>query len=170
MCIVDHQREIIRYFDKFDPAFDMCLQKCFLHLICRDTKVIADRDRTKCIVNTESARCMQLDIQIYLSSCLKINAQKSCAADQLQILCTVVCILCKAECFDLACMIPDHILIMGIVTVDDTDSALLEQQSLAMHIISKILMLQRSDMIRLDIGKNTKIKQDTGRSVQHQSL
>lgn len=55
-------------------------------------------------------------------------------------------------------MIPDHILIMGIVTVDDTDSALLEQQSLAMHIISKILMLQRSDMIRLDIGENTVIK------------
>ena len=67
-------------------------------------------------------------------------------------------------------MIPDHILIMGIVTVDDTDSALLEQQSLAMHIISKILMLQRSDMIRLDIGENTVIKNKALRSVPRPSL
>ena len=59
---------------------------------------------------------------------------------------------------------------MGIIGIENTLSALFKQQALTVDIICQILMLVWSDMIRLQIRKDTIVKHKAADSVQHQSL
>ena len=59
---------------------------------------------------------------------------------------------------------------MFTVSIENTKFTLLEQKTLAMHIICKIFMLIRSNVIRLKIRKYTNIKCKSRYTVQHQRL
>ena len=59
---------------------------------------------------------------------------------------------------------------MGIIRIDNTQTALLEKQGLALQIFLKRCMLIWSDMIRFDIGKDADIKGKTIHTMHHKSL
>ena len=59
---------------------------------------------------------------------------------------------------------------MRIIRIDDADTALPEQKTLAVQILLERPMLRRSDVIRGKVGKYAVIKQDARRAVQFQSL
>ena len=63
-----------------------------------------------------------------------------------------------------------HLLPMGIVAIYNTYLTLLKQQTLAGHIFFKACMLVGTDVIRLQIGKNTVIKHKSLGAVLHQRL
>lgn len=47
---------------------------------------------------------------------------------------------------------------MLVIAVHGTDAALAEQETFAVHVVFKALVLRGSDVIRLDVGKNTDLK------------
>ena len=59
---------------------------------------------------------------------------------------------------------------MLAVPIKNSMPALLEQKTLAVHIICKILVLIFSDMIRFKIGKHADIKHKSGYAMKHQRL
>ena len=59
---------------------------------------------------------------------------------------------------------------MLIVSIDDSYLTLLKQQTLAVNIILKVLMLIRSDVVRLNVGEDSEIKDKALGSVEHKSL
>ena len=59
---------------------------------------------------------------------------------------------------------------MVCICIKNSNFALLKQKRLTAKIICKILVLIWTDMVRLDIGKNTNIKLKTCCSVKHQTL
>ena len=59
---------------------------------------------------------------------------------------------------------------MLAVPIKNSMPALLEQKTLTVHIICKILVLIFSDMIRFKIGKHADIKHKSGYAVKHQRL
>ena len=63
-----------------------------------------------------------------------------------------------------------HLIKMLVIAVHDTDAALAEQETFAVHVVFKALVLRGSDVIRLDVGKNTDLKRDTCGTVQHETL
>ena len=83
---------------------------------------------------------------------------------------TQIGILRKSIGLHLTGMALQDLLQMRIICIKDTLTALPKQQALTVNIICQILMLIRSDMIRLQIGKDTIIKNKAADTVKHQSL
>ena len=62
------------------------------------------------------------------------------------------------------------ILRMRIVQVEDSCSALLKEQTLAVEVLCEISMLVRADMVRRNVRKDTDLKFQTGCPVHHERL
>ena len=89
---------------------------------------------------------------------------------KLQVLCAQVGFFRHAVGFQTAGVLLCNKLPVHIVTVCNPDAALFKQQTLTMRIFFKAPMLVRSDMIRLQICKNTEIEYKALGPVEHQRL
>ena len=130
----------------------------------------ADCDRCQRIVNAEFTRNVNLHREVQKTFHMVGNTKVSLSAHKLCILSTEICFFGKSISFQITGMSFNDLIKMLIVPVHDSYTALLEKHGFAMKIIIIILMLIRSDMVWLDIGKNTEIKDKSLSSVQHQSL
>ena len=170
MGIINQQCKFVRNRHHFDPALYMCSKERLLYLVHLYPEVSAHRNGRKCIVNTESSRCWYFHFKVHLSFHTKINAQLSRLIDQLQFLRIKICRRIKAIGLKRTGMPLQHRLHMGIILIDDSQTALFKQKSFTELILFKICVFIGSDMIRLQIGENTDLKGKALRSVELQSL
>ena len=109
-------------------------------------------------------------MEIHQSGHIKGDAEMSLSVCKLQVLCAQVGFFRHAVGFQTAGVLLCNKLPVHIVTVCNPDAALLKQQTLTMRIFFKAPMLVRSDMIRLQICKNTEIEYKALGPVEHQRL
>ena len=71
---------------------------------------------------------------------------------------------------ELAGMVSCNLTYMLIISVNDSYLTLLKQQALTVNIIFKVLMLIGSDVVRLNVCEDSKVKDKALGSVKHESL
>ena len=130
----------------------------------------ADGNGCQGIVDAEFTRNINLNREVQKSLHMVGNSKISFSSHKFCIFCTKIRFFRKSVSFKSTGVSLHNPVKMLIVTVYDTDFTLFEKHGFAVKIIVKILMLFRSDMIRFNIGKDTKIKDEALGSVKHQSL
>ena len=168
--VVDHQREVVAYLHHLDAASDMDLEKCFLHLFRRDAEMPADRDRAQRVVDAETSGRGHFRVEVHESLHIEGDAQLAGLLDQLQVFRVQVGFGTESVSLYAAGVAVHDPLVILVVRVEDTHSALPEQKALALQIVVEILVLVGADMIRGEICEDSQIEQKSLRSVQHQSL
>ena len=130
----------------------------------------ADGNGRERIIDGEFARRRNLRADMDQSLGIKGDPEFSGNMDQLQIIGVQVIAGTEPESLDLAGMAFQDLLHMGIIAIENTDFALLEQKALAMQILLKAGMLIRPDMVGRQIRKQSYIVENASRSVHHKGL
>ena len=130
----------------------------------------ADGNGCQRIVHAEFAGHRYFHIKIHQTGHMEGHSQFSGLVHQLPVFGPQHAVFSHTEALQCTGMFLRHCLPVFIVTVDDSHLALFEQQSLTVQIFLKACMLVGTDMIRLQICKNTVIEYKSLGTVQHQRL
>ncbi len=170
MCVIDHQGKLIRHAHRLRPAFHLGRRKGSLYLRPIHTEMPADGDGRQRIVNVEFSGGSRLHRKLSQPAGRKTHAQTPAFVQERDVLRPQIRRRINTVSFQPAGAVFRDRLPVGIIPVHDPYSALPEQQTLTVQVIIEILMLILPDMIRLQIRKNSKVKDKSLGSVQHQPL
>ena len=168
--IIDHQGKFVGYLHHLRPPFHLRRRKRVLHRLPVHAEMPADGNRCECIVDVESARGSNLHGKLDQPFRRKAHSKAASLIQKSDILRPQIRRRIDPVSFKLAGTAFCDRLPVGIVPVHNPHPALSEQQALTLQVVVKIFMLIFPDMVRLQICKDSEIKDKSLRPVQHQPL
>ena len=131
---------------------------------------MADSDRAQRIVDREATRHIYRHIEILVSGNLVVHTEIARLVNELDVVSFEVSLLLYAVSIHSTGMTLQYALEVLVIRVKNAVSALLEQKALAVQILSEILVLIRTDMVRRYICKNADFKSHAAHTVKLQCL